>query len=476
MQSEINPNCGSGVIGSRTRLRIWRFTAWGFESLLPHNHSKQPKMGCFVLDGHKTDTLIRTAISKMRPPSKPEINKQNEKSWFITWNHDVPFPLWNKYPRRRIRIKIYDNINRYVGVDREQYAEARLRIWQYAVGNGMYNPFEKQLDKLRGIQSEISVLESDINDVKEEINDKNRQTYHIKRALDAFMESRKRRKLNPKSIVSYQNSVDWLIDGLKCTNSFDIPIGRLKHVHLSAALNHASDKRKWSATTINKQVGFLMAILNWLETEDYVIKNPSKNKFMSLPVKSRKHKWYDRSLAAQVKDEVLSGNKIALYRAMQFIYWICIRSKDEIRKLRIGDIDKDLQRIRFSSELSKNRKEQYRPYGEEFARIIEEMELHKYPSNYYVFGGKTGSPGPAQCGHNFFSNQFKAIKNKLGLSDDYTVYGWKHTRMVHELMKGTSLTDISYMARHSDFKTTEIYLRDFDINLKKVYDSKDLTF
>ena len=48
--------------------------------------------------------------------------------------------------------------------------------------------------------------------------------------------------------------------------------------------------------------------------------------------------------------------------------------------------------------------------------------------------------------------------------------------MVHELMKGTSLTDISYMARHSDFKTTEIYLRDFDINLKKVYDSKDLTF
>ena len=24
-----NPNCGSGVIGSRTRLRIWRRKAWG---------------------------------------------------------------------------------------------------------------------------------------------------------------------------------------------------------------------------------------------------------------------------------------------------------------------------------------------------------------------------------------------------------------------------------------------------------------
>src|SRR5690606_29249526 len=31
-----SPICGSGVIGSRTRLRIWRREAWGFESLLPH--------------------------------------------------------------------------------------------------------------------------------------------------------------------------------------------------------------------------------------------------------------------------------------------------------------------------------------------------------------------------------------------------------------------------------------------------------
>ncbi len=38
-----NPSCGSGVIGSRTRLRIWRRKAWGFESLLPHLISSRPK-------------------------------------------------------------------------------------------------------------------------------------------------------------------------------------------------------------------------------------------------------------------------------------------------------------------------------------------------------------------------------------------------------------------------------------------------
>ncbi|MFN0254530.1 tyrosine-type recombinase/integrase [Pedobacter ureilyticus] len=412
----------------------------------------------------------------MRPPSKPELNTNNDKTWYITWNHDVPFPLWKYYPRRRIRIKVYDNINRYSGVDREKYAAARLRIWQYAVGNGLYNPFEAELAKLTGLTTEIAYVETQIEEVKEEINDKNRQNHHIKRALGAFMESRRQRKLNPKSIVSYQNSVDWITQGLIGTNNFDVPVGKLKHIHLSAALNFAADERKWSATTINKQVGFLMAILNWLEIEDYIVKNPSKNKFMSLPVETKKHKWYDRELAAKVKEEVLLQKKLSLYRAMQFVYWLCIRSKDEIRKLKIADIDTDLQRIRFSSELSKNRKEQYRPYPEEFSLIIKEMKLEKYPKNYFVFGGGDGSPGPTRCGHNFFSKQFKAVKDKLYLSDDYTIYGWKHTRMVHELMKGTALTDISYLARHSDFKTTEIYLRDFDINLKKVYEPKDLTF
>eukprot|EP01133_Synstelium_polycarpum_P017655 gene17655-21052_t len=37
-----------GVIGSRTRLRIWRFTAWGFESLLPHIRIPPQHGGIFI--------------------------------------------------------------------------------------------------------------------------------------------------------------------------------------------------------------------------------------------------------------------------------------------------------------------------------------------------------------------------------------------------------------------------------------------
>ena len=68
------------------------------------------------------------------------------------------------------------------------------------------------------------------------------------------------------------------------------------------------------------------------------------------------------------------------------------------------------------------------------------------------------------------------VKEKLELSMDYTVYGFKHTRIVHELMKGTDGYQISHMARHNDKKSTKDYMRDYDITLVNIYKPEDLTF
>ena len=38
-RSSLKKNRGCGVIGSHARLRIWCFTAWGFESLHPHKNN-----------------------------------------------------------------------------------------------------------------------------------------------------------------------------------------------------------------------------------------------------------------------------------------------------------------------------------------------------------------------------------------------------------------------------------------------------
>ena len=39
-----SPNLRMWRNGSRTRLRIWRLTAWGFESLHPHHKAEKPSL------------------------------------------------------------------------------------------------------------------------------------------------------------------------------------------------------------------------------------------------------------------------------------------------------------------------------------------------------------------------------------------------------------------------------------------------
>lgn len=410
------------------------------------------------------------------PYSEPKINKSNPKTWFIYFHHDVPYQLWGKYKRKRIRFRKYDNINRYTGEEREKYAEMRRQVWKYALDVLKYNPFEEQLKYQRALNADVTEVKEEIKALKNPSEEDARKKVSINSALENFMKSRRERKLAPASISAYQSSVDWILDGFAHHNLLNLKIGEVKFIHLSKALNFIAEEREWSATTINKEIDFVNSIFNWLATYDYIVKNPAKDKFAKLPIQKSKHTWYDRELAKKVKQSVLDAGKLSAYRAMQFTYWILIRSKKELQMLKVGDIDTDLKRIRFSADLSKNSREAYRDYPAEFEKILKEMELEKYPKDYYIFGKNNGMPGPYPVGHNHFSSQFKSVKDDLGLSDDYTIYGWKHTRIVHELMKGTPGEQISHMARHHSFKQTQDYLRDYDITLKNIYKPEDLTF
>ncbi len=419
----------------------------------------------------------------MRPPSEPEINRDNPNKYFIYWNHDVPMLLWDYYPRKRVRIKKYDDINRYSGQEREDYAEERRAVWAFALSKLNYNPFEELLASLDEAteRKQVSVAKIEAKAEKAKATkslspEERRKLMPIKDALENFIKSRHARKLAKASLDAYQGLVDWFYEGLQANDYADIKVGELKHIHVTSAMDYIAEEREWSATTINKGYDFLTSLFNWLESEEYIVKNPSKGKFIKLPTHKTKHTWYDRDIKEKVKQAVLAAGDDKVYRAMQFTYWLMIRSKKELRMLKVGDIDQRLKRVRFTAELAKNNNEEYRDYVAEFQQVVDEMKLSEYPAHYFVFGSKDGTPGDKMCSHNFFSKRFKVIKDRIELSMDYTIYGFKHTRIVHEMMKGTDGYLISHMARHIDRKSTEDYKRDYDITLVNVYAPEDLTF
>jgi site-specific recombinase XerC len=450
----------------------------GFEPHHLPNLEKRPKMAAFRKKGHISDTLLK-AIKRMQPPSVPKINKENPKEWFIFWNHDVPEPLWHKYPRKRIRIKIKDDINRYRDKEKEAYAEKRRQVWQDKLEKLNYNPFEEQLKELYKVTDrkiEIQRAIEEVTAVKELSTEEQRKLTPIRSALTLWVENRKGRTKNGNSVSTYRVTANWLTKYFESVARADNPITTVTRLDLSTALEARKKEKNWEATTFNNELDTLMNIFNWLAKDEYIERNPiAGKKIDKIPTSKHKHKWYDKDIKATVKAKLIERNELLVYRVMQFTYMILIRSKTELMKLKAGDIDRTLKRVRFSAELSKNNIEAFRQYPPEFEQVLDEMDFNSIPKNFYVFG-RNGDPSEFKCHKDLFAVRWRPIRDELGLTDDYTIYGMKHTRIVHELMKKTDGLDISYMARHEDPKSTKEYQRDYDITLEYLYKPEDLKF
>ena len=435
------------------------------ESLHPHEHGLKPLTPDFLHEGQiRGKKGSKNAF--MKPYTIPVLRKFDPKKWYVEYHYQVPQELMYLYNKPRKRFRNYgQQLNTLQGEAREKYAvefRDEVEFWLKYLNR---NPFEEELNKHYGLTVEKSNLSEE---------DKRKLT-PANIAFKLFIKSRDLRKVDDKTITTYQNTVNWLSAHLSVIGMLDKPISLIRHIQISDALDKISESEKWAATTINKQVGFAMMIFDWLAVQDYILKNPSKGKFVSLRTDKKIHKWYDRKTAEAVKKAIKNSDTPVLLRICQFTYWILIRSKEELRNIKIGDIDTDLKRIAFRKEWTKNDSDQFRDYPLEFEQVLNEMDISQYPDDYYIFGSG-GLPGKKQAGANSFSLMWKPIRENLKLPDEYTIYGWKHTRVIHEMMKGTSGYEISHMARHAASKTTDDYKRDYDFTLVNVYKKEDLTF
>jgi integrase len=468
------------VLAQLVRASVCGTEGRGFEPHIPPVSRKTVFKGCFSrfqgYHGHTTDTEIQ-GYSPMRPYSKPVIRKTNPKLWYVEFTYTVPVELREFYDRKTKRFKKYGDINRYDGSDREINAEELRSDWEYTLKNLGYNPFAEHLKMLGYINEQEIIIEekeAEVQKAEELPMEDKRKLTPIGKAFDLFIDDLQQRTKNTNSVSSYRVTVKWLSEALGPERLKD-PVSSIRHLEISNAVMETKKVRSWSNTSYNKAVNFAMIIFNWFETEEYIHKNTSSGRIRLMKTNKSKHRWYEREVADKVKDELLRLDCMPVYRACQFTYHLCIRSKAELMKLKVGDIDRKLKRIRFSAELSKDGVECYRDYTPEFDQVLTDMDFDSYPKNFYVFG-KRGVPGEYKCHKDFLAVQFRPIRERLGLSEDYSIYGWKHTRTIHEMMKKADPYQIQHLLRHDNIKTTMDYMRDFDISLVNVYGPDDLTF
>ena len=85
-------------------------------------------------------------------------------------------------------------------------------------------------------------------------------------------------------------------------------------------------------------------------------------------------------------------------------------------------------------------------------------------SDKYIFSAK-GRPDEKPASQNYFASLFKLFKDKLGLDESYTIYGYKHLRAIHLIHDGVQPYELMKLFRHSDLSTTSIYLRELGLTV-----------
>lgn len=156
-----------------------------------------------------------------------------------------------------------------------------------------------------------------------------------------------------------------------------------------------------------------------------------------------------------------------LWLFCQMEYYCAIRP-NELRQLRIGDMDFEQRVIRVPCTISKNRLTEFVNMPVQLYNGLIAAGIEKLNKEWYLFSSD-GQPGAKMLGKNNFRFRFDRIRNRLGLSADYKLYSYKHTGGVELVNAGIDTWELQRHFRHKSIDTTEKYVRkNFAVNSDKI--------
>ena len=148
------------------------------------------------------------------------------------------------------------------------------------------------------------------------------------------------------------------------------------------------------------------------------------------------------------------------------MYYAALRP-GELRVLKVQDIYFDEELIFVEGKTAKTGTQRYITITENLLPILE--PLKKKPANSYIFPSywKLNSP----IGENTLSERHRTILRKLGFSNRYALYSWRHTAAVDGYKAGIPLKELQVHFDHHSLDQFDQYLRQIGVkdlvNVKK---------
>lgn len=236
---------------------------------------------------------------------------------------------------------------------------------------------------------------------------------------------------------------------------------------LNNILREKVNNGSYSQKTLGDAMKTYNSFFTYALSAGYIKTNPASD--ISKTIKSdkdvgeRNNPFEDDDFAV-IMEKLKSLNNQSLYYFCCFLYHACMRP-EEIRNIRIKDIDLKRKKITVQSSVAKNNKKQDVPIYPSLLKIINLMDIGNASKNDYLFshfcvGNIQPYYGDKYVGDYFFGRWFRSILKELGLYEDkgHSIYCFKHTSAIHKLNEGYTVAEISKLCRHSNIDVTLQYL------------------
>lgn len=409
------------------------------------------------------------------PYTVPVLCTTNPKEWFVYFK----FFHAGKWYERKLR----EGINRIKEkkqrrIEAEGLCEARHQWLKWG-----WNPIIDPDYKLRKVATKAGVASMGFND-----------------AMD-FAVSKK--KLAKKSKQDYSNILKHLKEIATTYGFAAIEIAQFEPFHVLELMDRISLERKLSNNSYNKYLDVMRSMFTVLKRRQVVKYNPASDLEHFKVAESNKFV----SLTPDEKEKITKELFTKHYRFfvyIQTLYHTGIRPK-EILALRISDVDLKKQLITIAPDVeeenSKTMNVRHVAISNQLLPFLRELELHKHPDIFFVFGSpfgpggnrgsvalygvptrgtgkKTGVSGAMRPDY-FQPSQFHIKRDTVtklwkrivvdGLKINKHLYALKHTGADDKILAGIDLDALRELYGHSSKLMTETYAKKIrEVNRKQI--------
>lgn len=401
--------------------------------------------------------ISRKRFLKEKTPYKlPTIIKAKSGDWVVRYHYEYP-----DNPGKFKPIAVRDGINYIHDLEEKEKAAQQLcSDITYALEKEGYNPFEEKQYVKRHIAKENQEIE------------KANYLMTLDEALIWYIDTKRGKRKTEKTLSGYKGAVQAFIDWYKPRT---LRIDQVTIDEIELYLASRLENEEWKPRTYNNNISALTTFFNYLVAKRQMPINPiGKGMLETISNKAEKNKYYDQ----ETLDKVLPAiqKKPVLRRYILWTYYSCARGS-ELRGLKVKHLDLNIKKISIMAETGKTGEyvgKRSIPICQELMDIIIEEDIINLPKEYYLFGA-LGKPGPNPIPETYLSTIYWKIKKDLNIDFKFTIYSFKHTRVVDLLVAGFEPIVVMYLTGHTDWASFQAYIRELGAVMNKKLIGNTLT-